>query len=255
VVLKEGNLKKKGSSRHNWKVRWFRLTSATLSYYKSPKISKPQGALILKEAAVATTDRKQWAFFVATPFKILNIWANTKEERDEWMLAIRGAIKVPFAGFHGSEDPENSQWKQELQSSSSSSSGGSAPSSPAIGLGVSGGISVGGGVSTGVSAGATGGATVGTGVSAGVSVGTGHSVGDGAVSVGTGHHIVGVSSGLSASAGTSESIGASGGAGISLGGGAGVGVSLGGSAAVSIDVDVEVEVEAKTGDDPEGPAA
>jgi len=113
-VLKEGLLKKKGSSRHNWTERWFRLTQNTLSYSKSFKSPKPKGILILKEAAVATTDRKPWAFFVATPFKVLNIWANSKDDRDDWMLAIRNAIQVPMAGgFRDGEDPENLEWKKK----------------------------------------------------------------------------------------------------------------------------------------------
>lgn len=45
---------------------------------------------------MAVSDRKPFAFFVATPDTVVNVWPNTKEERDEWMVAIKNVARSPF---------------------------------------------------------------------------------------------------------------------------------------------------------------
>ena len=47
---------------------------------------------------MSTSDRKPFSFFVASPVKIVNIWPSSKEERDEWMVAIKNVVRKPFDG-------------------------------------------------------------------------------------------------------------------------------------------------------------
>jgi hypothetical protein len=54
--------------------------------------------LLLAEATVSTSDRKPFSFFVASPIKVVNIWPSSKEERDEWMVAIKKVVRKPFDG-------------------------------------------------------------------------------------------------------------------------------------------------------------
>ncbi len=57
-----------------------------------------RGTVALAEATVSTSDRKPFSFFVASPDVIVNIWPTSKEERDEWMVAIKNVVRQPFAG-------------------------------------------------------------------------------------------------------------------------------------------------------------
>jgi len=53
---------------------------------------------MLAEATVSTSDRKPFSFFVASPVKVINVWPASKEERDEWMVAIKNVVRKPFDG-------------------------------------------------------------------------------------------------------------------------------------------------------------
>jgi hypothetical protein len=73
-------------------------------------------AVNLAEAAVCISDRKPFSFFVASPDKVINIWPQSKLERDDWMNAIKNVVRTPFEGV-----PEMSM--KSMDDSGSSSSG------------------------------------------------------------------------------------------------------------------------------------
>jgi hypothetical protein len=100
AVLREGTMKKQGGrrNRNNWSSRVFRLFPTCLRYYKDAKAAKPKGVIMLAEATASTSDRKPFSFFVASPVKVINIWPASKEERDEWMVAIKNVVRKPFEG-------------------------------------------------------------------------------------------------------------------------------------------------------------
>ena len=117
AVLREGTMKKQGGrrNRNNWSSRVFRLFPTCLRYYKDAKVgglegekdkiltcalkaAKPKGVIMLAEATESTSDRKPFSFFVASPVKVINIWPASKEERDEWMVAIKNVVRKPFEG-------------------------------------------------------------------------------------------------------------------------------------------------------------
>eukprot|EP00026_Physarum_polycephalum_P000044 Phypoly_transcript_00044.p1 GENE.Phypoly_transcript_00044~~Phypoly_transcript_00044.p1 ORF type:complete len:2747 (+),score=514.33 Phypoly_transcript_00044:98-8242(+) len=139
TVLKEGTMKKQGGrrNRNKWSFRLFRLFPTCLRYYKDTKSTKPRGMLLLAEATVSTSDRKPFSFFVASPVKIVNIWPSTKDERDEWMVAIKKVVRKPFEGVDlnaqlRSESPhkqEHTEVKLGINISTKKGSGSSSSSS------------------------------------------------------------------------------------------------------------------------------
>jgi len=143
-------MRKQGSNRKNWNQRWFRLSSAALSYYKDSKASKSLGIMVLAEAAVHASSRKPFGFFVATPDRVLNIWPNSQQDRDEWMTAIRGVIRVPLGGVgEKMEEDEITAKIQEKRTKTAkddqegaSSSGSASSDSDDELLNISGGVSV-----------------------------------------------------------------------------------------------------------------
>jgi len=98
LVLKYGSMKKQGSLRkQHWSMKVFRLFATSLRYYKDAVTVKPRKVISLTEATVGVSDRKPFAFFVANPDIVLNIHPSSKEDRDAWMIAIKGVIRSPFA--------------------------------------------------------------------------------------------------------------------------------------------------------------
>jgi len=99
VVFKEGMIKIQIANLvKNWEPRYFRLTPSRLTFFKDSKDVKLNISIALSEAAVSISDRKPFAFFVASPDKVINIWPQSKQERDEWMNAIKNVVKSPFEG-------------------------------------------------------------------------------------------------------------------------------------------------------------
>jgi len=120
-VLKEGSMKKQGGrrNRNKWSFRVFRLFPTCLRYYKDAKSAKPRGVLMLAEATVSTSDQKSFSFFVASPVKVVNIWPSSKEERDEWIVAIKNVVRKPFDGVD-----LNAQMKSQAETTKVQAQGG-----------------------------------------------------------------------------------------------------------------------------------
>eukprot|EP00029_Vermamoeba_vermiformis_P008412 TRINITY_DN3934_c0_g1_i1.p1 TRINITY_DN3934_c0_g1~~TRINITY_DN3934_c0_g1_i1.p1 ORF type:complete len:1080 (-),score=157.73 TRINITY_DN3934_c0_g1_i1:82-3132(-) len=111
-VLKEGLLTKKGEVRHNWKVRWFILTPASLYYFKSKQETvTPLGIVPLQDAEVMSFEGKRFSFFVKTPVRTYYIQTKSDYEQQDWMSAIIGTINK----MRGA-DPQNlEQIQRETQ--------------------------------------------------------------------------------------------------------------------------------------------
>lgn len=101
-----GFLWKKGSTRHNWKRRFFILSFArrTLTYFDAPG-GKSLGSMLLDDAAVvdmqpsAQVRRKQHVFqlCISSPLRELFVAAGSALEKQEWEAALRRAISPPVA--------------------------------------------------------------------------------------------------------------------------------------------------------------
>ncbi|CAM9105426.1 unnamed protein product, partial [Discosporangium mesarthrocarpum] len=86
----EGYLIKKGGA--SWKQRWFTLDGPVVLYYQRVKDRQPRGRMVLMpESRVANLARVN-AFQVITNAKALVVQADTPEERDRWVRAIRREV-------------------------------------------------------------------------------------------------------------------------------------------------------------------
>jgi Putative GTPase activating protein for Arf/PH domain len=90
---KTGFLNKKGGDRRNWKRRFFVLTDAHLAYYKSAHADVPVGVIQLalskvRPAPVEDT-KKAHCFQLVRPNRVYLLQADSKEEVDDWVNAIR----------------------------------------------------------------------------------------------------------------------------------------------------------------------
>jgi hypothetical protein len=106
--VKEGWLKKRGKIRKNWKERWFVLKPDGFYYYTSPKEYIPLNVLPMNEIVVVDVitqaemellnvpDPLQWFFHfkVMTPKRELFVAATSKDEREDWVLLAKDAIKL-----------------------------------------------------------------------------------------------------------------------------------------------------------------
>ncbi|XP_007233632.3 rho GTPase-activating protein 22 isoform X1 [Astyanax mexicanus] len=113
-VLKAGWLKKQRSIMKNWQLRWFVLRSDYLYFYKDEEETKPQGCIPLKgsqvnELTVNPEEAGRHLFEIvpgaagekdrtAVSHEAFLLMANSQNDMDDWVRAIRRVIWAPFGG-------------------------------------------------------------------------------------------------------------------------------------------------------------
>uniref|UniRef100_A0A8C5X2C0 Rho GTPase activating protein 22 n=1 Tax=Malurus cyaneus samueli TaxID=2593467 RepID=A0A8C5X2C0_9PASS len=114
-VLKCGWLKKQRSIMKNWQQRWFVLRGDQLFYYKDEEETKPQGLILLQGSQVnelpPNPDEPGKHLFEITPggagdrekmpvnHEAFLLMANSQNEMEDWVKAIRRVIWAPFGIF------------------------------------------------------------------------------------------------------------------------------------------------------------
>ncbi|KAM8924440.1 rho GTPase-activating protein 22 [Pelodytes ibericus] len=108
-ALKSGWLKKRRSIMKNWQQRWFVLRGQELCYYKDEDETKPQGSLSLPgnqvlEVTPQPEEPNRHLFEiipgdkVAVNHEAFLLMANSQNEMEDWVRAIRRVIWAPFGG-------------------------------------------------------------------------------------------------------------------------------------------------------------
>ncbi|KYO25175.1 rho GTPase-activating protein 22 isoform X2 [Alligator mississippiensis] len=113
-VLKCGWLKKQRSIMKNWQQRWFVLRGDQLFYYKDEEETKPQGFIPLQGNQVSelapNLDEPGKHLFEIAPggsgdrekmpvnHEAFLLMANSQNEMEDWVKAIRRVIWAPFGG-------------------------------------------------------------------------------------------------------------------------------------------------------------
>ncbi|XP_072523045.1 rho GTPase-activating protein 22 [Salminus brasiliensis] len=113
-VLKAGWLKKQRSIMKNWQLRWFVLRSDFLYFYKDEEETKPQGCIPLRGSQVnelpANPEEPGRHLFEIVPGAVgekdraavsheaFLLMANSQNDMDDWVKAIRRVIWAPFGG-------------------------------------------------------------------------------------------------------------------------------------------------------------
>ncbi|NXW91314.1 RHG22 protein, partial [Alopecoenas beccarii] len=113
-VLKSGWLKKQRSIMKNWQQRWFVLRGDQLFYYKDEEETKPQGLIFLQGNQVnelpPNPDEPGKHLFEIVPggagdrekmpvnHEAFLLMANSQNEMEDWVKAIRRVIWAPFGG-------------------------------------------------------------------------------------------------------------------------------------------------------------
>uniref|UniRef100_F7FUJ6 Rho GTPase activating protein 22 n=1 Tax=Ornithorhynchus anatinus TaxID=9258 RepID=F7FUJ6_ORNAN len=113
-VLKAGWLKKQRSIMKNWQQRWFVLRGDHLFYYKDEEETKPQGFIPLQGNQVAeflpNPEEPGKHLFEITPggsgdrekmpvnHEAFLLMANSQNDMEDWVKAIRRVIWAPFGG-------------------------------------------------------------------------------------------------------------------------------------------------------------
>ncbi|XP_056350576.1 rho GTPase-activating protein 22 isoform X2 [Oenanthe melanoleuca] len=113
-VLKCGWLKKQRSIMKNWQQRWFVLRGDQLFYYKDEEETKPQGLILLQGSQVnelpPNPDEPGKHLFEISPggagdrekmpvnHEAFLLMANSQNEMEDWVKAIRRVIWAPFGG-------------------------------------------------------------------------------------------------------------------------------------------------------------
>ncbi|KAF4085423.1 hypothetical protein AMELA_G00118170 [Ameiurus melas] len=113
-VLKAGWLKKQRSIMKNWQLRWFVLRSDYLYFYKDEEETKPQGCISLKGSQVneltANPEEAGRYLFEIVPgaagekdktpvsHETFLLMANSQNDVDDWVKAIRRVIWAPLGG-------------------------------------------------------------------------------------------------------------------------------------------------------------
>ncbi|XP_034716778.1 rho GTPase-activating protein 22 isoform X2 [Etheostoma cragini] len=113
-ALKAGWLKKQRSIMKNWQLRWFVLRSDQLFFYKDEEETKPQGCILLQGCQVneltANPDEPGRHLFEIVPggtgekdrapisHESFLLMANSQNDMDDWVKAIRRVIWAPFGG-------------------------------------------------------------------------------------------------------------------------------------------------------------
>jgi len=109
---KTGWLSKRGGRIHTWHKRWFVLTGDLLFYYKTPQDTRPTGTIPLagnkvirhpddprqptsfKFEIVSGSDRQG----ITSTHETYLITADTADEADQWVAAIRRVMHEPYGG-------------------------------------------------------------------------------------------------------------------------------------------------------------
>ncbi|MCI4383983.1 hypothetical protein PGIGA_G00033030 [Pangasianodon gigas] len=119
-VLKAGWLKKQRSIMKNWQLRWFVLRSDYLYFYKDEEETKPQGCISLKGSQVneltANPEEAGRYLFEIVPgaagekdktpvsHETFLLMANSQNDMDDWVKAIRRVIWAPLGGVYDNCD-------------------------------------------------------------------------------------------------------------------------------------------------------
>ncbi|NXF03790.1 RHG22 protein, partial [Smithornis capensis] len=111
-VLKCGWLKKQRSIMKNWQQRWFVLRGDQLFYYKDEEETKPQGDFSTTKQVVELWKRLEGIYFfvfclsggagdrekMPVNHEAFLLMANSQNEMEDWVKAIRRVIWAPFGG-------------------------------------------------------------------------------------------------------------------------------------------------------------
>ncbi|XP_078284521.1 rho GTPase-activating protein 22-like isoform X1 [Rhinoraja longicauda] len=113
-ALKSGWLKKQRSIMKNWQQRWFVLRGEQLYYYKDEEENKPQGSIQLQGSLVnefaANPEESSRHLFEIVPggvgdrdrmavnHEAFLLMANSQNDMEDWVKAIRRVIWAPFGG-------------------------------------------------------------------------------------------------------------------------------------------------------------
>ncbi|XP_051504184.1 rho GTPase-activating protein 22 isoform X2 [Myxocyprinus asiaticus] len=113
-ALKAGWLKKQRSIMKNWQLRWFVLRTDQLYFYKDEEETKPQGCIPLQGSQVneltANPDEPGRHLFEIVPgttgekdrsalsHEAFLLMANSQNDMEDWVKAIRRVIWAPFGG-------------------------------------------------------------------------------------------------------------------------------------------------------------
>ncbi|XP_078386847.1 rho GTPase-activating protein 22 isoform X2 [Cetorhinus maximus] len=115
-ALKSGWLKKQRSIMKNWQQRWFVLRGEQLYYYKDEEENKPQGSIHLQGSQVneftANPEEPGKHLFEIVPggagdrdrdrmavnHEAFLLMANSQNDMEDWVKAIRRVIWAPFGG-------------------------------------------------------------------------------------------------------------------------------------------------------------
>uniref|UniRef100_A0A673JLP0 Rho GTPase activating protein 22 n=1 Tax=Sinocyclocheilus rhinocerous TaxID=307959 RepID=A0A673JLP0_9TELE len=110
-TLKAGWLKKQRSIMKNWQLRWFVLRTDQLYFYKDEEETKPQGCIPLQGSQVneltANPDEPGRHLFEIVPgekdrsalsHEAFLLMANSQNDMEDWVKAIRRVIWAPFGG-------------------------------------------------------------------------------------------------------------------------------------------------------------
>lgn len=89
----EGFLTKKGGVQ--WKRRWFTLEDHVITYLSKPGDLRPRGRMVLiAESRVTNLPTRVHAFQVITNAKALMVFADTEEDRERWVTALKQQIAL-----------------------------------------------------------------------------------------------------------------------------------------------------------------
>ncbi|XP_056616668.1 rho GTPase-activating protein 22 isoform X1 [Triplophysa dalaica] len=112
-ALKAGWLKKQRSIMKNWQLRWFVLKTDQLYFYKDEEETKPQGCIPLQGSQVneltANPEETGRHLFEIVPaaqekdrsalsHEAFLLMANSQNDMEDWVKAIRRVIWAPFGG-------------------------------------------------------------------------------------------------------------------------------------------------------------
>ncbi|XP_030627503.1 rho GTPase-activating protein 22 isoform X2 [Chanos chanos] len=111
-AVKAGWLKKQRSIMKNWQLRWFVLRTDQLYFYKDEEETKPQGCIPLQGSQVnelsANPDEPGRHLFEIVPagekdrsalsHEAFLLMANSQNDMEDWVKAIRRVIWAPFGG-------------------------------------------------------------------------------------------------------------------------------------------------------------
>ncbi|GMI56606.1 hypothetical protein ScalyP_jg5563 [Parmales sp. scaly parma] len=119
-----GWLFKKGSFRHNWKLRYFELEGNLLKYYSNEKKSSSKGILDMTGGEVEAVKNEhhvnKFAFdlFLKDDFKkVRHLYAEDEIDRVQWLLMLEQACKGETRGGGGGDQMKKHEWSDDLDDS------------------------------------------------------------------------------------------------------------------------------------------